>query len=703
MSPFHKPLLLLSVLGLVMSFSGCTGLDPTALATSNSMIQQFLDEHPNAQIKVTHFTAEQSKNMIDQIRKDCDNPYVDEKEFYRVNVTDPDTNFYATVWIDWSTQTVECVFKVGTEGKTVEKPKENPACESHNYYKCYNNNLYWFDSCGNVQDKKEYCQYGCTEKECKGGCNSHAEYRCYGDHVYWFDSCGNKQDKKEYCNYGCENGFCKVTTEKTCEQAGGYCIWPSYATEVTSSSGGGGGSATTGMVVMTVATTSTSTVVNYQCKEGYEAAKYFCKESGICCVPKSVTESFCGSSTQGPCSSDSDCITSGCSGQICQSVSEDISSICGEHKDCYNAAKFGMSCKCEINTVTPSTTAAMIGESSTQGRCKWIKATAACTDSDGGKSYYKAGTVTANGQSLSDHCNDAYSLTEKYCYGNEIKAEVYQCTYGCKDGACLKTSACAQEGQQFSEVYTENYPEHCCEGLTEWMSGMDTRAVQNGTCVETGLLAGSPIGTCIKCGDGICGQNENLCNCAQDCQTSTCTDSDGGKDYYTEGYLSLNLSCFYDNPPCGGGAYFDRCEDSVLREFFCLDENPQQESYNCPNGCSNGACIQQTATGFQGFQIPSGGWQFTSDGKLTVQLANMVGAEINITSVQAIYAGSLAENNTARDVLGAGSLATFLISGLPALAAGSEYYINIFVYYTNLDTGMSYVSEGILTGTSTSS
>ncbi len=81
--------------------------------------------------------------------------------------------------------------------------------------------------------------------------------------------------------------------------------------------------------------------------------------------------------------------------------------------------------------------------------------------------------------------------------------------------------ACAEEGENFSIVYKEDYPQKCCDGLTEWESGMDSRKVENGKCVETGLLKGSPIGTCLKCGNQICGLNENICNCPQDCNSIT--------------------------------------------------------------------------------------------------------------------------------------------------------------------------------------
>jgi len=55
---------------------------------------------------------------------------------------------------------------------------------------------------------------------------------------------------------------------------------------------------------------------------------------------------FCGSSTKGKCATNTDCITGGCSGQICQSASEEsIISTC-EYQDCYDAQKFGLSCRC---------------------------------------------------------------------------------------------------------------------------------------------------------------------------------------------------------------------------------------------------------------------------------------------------------------------------------------------------------------------
>jgi eight-cysteine-cluster-containing protein len=691
------PLILVAVLGAVMFASGCTGIDPTAIATSNSMVQQFLDEHPNAEIKLTHFTAEQAKNMIDQIRSDCDNPYLDEKEFYRVNVTDPDTDFFAVVWIDWTNRSIECVYKIGTDGKTIEKPRHEEQCESHTYYKCDSGNLYWFDSCGNKQEKKAYCQYGCSGQSCLGNCTSHAAYRCYGDHVYWFDSCGNKQEKKEYCDYGCDNGFCNAKpAEKTCLEMGGYCIWPATAT---AASEAGGASAATGMLIVTAVATSTTTQqVVYQCQDGYELGSYFCKEGGICCVPQSYPPpiGFCGNYTNGPCSSDSDCITSGCSGQICQSVQEEPVITTCDYRDCYDAVKYGMECKC---MGSPTATAA-----GNAGKCMWTKSVActadakicpdgtsvgrnptrncefdpcpsvtctdsdggknynvqgaaasggqnytdhcnsdgtltekycsesgqisaevyqcpygclegacttqqtqSCTDSDGGQNYYQIGTATAAGQSLTDHCNEDGTLTEKYCSGNEIAAEVYQCPYGCSDGVCLKqqtapTCTDTDGGYGFTvkgivsgyqNGYPYSYTDSCnsttllnewyCSGTTpqvyQYSCAMSSTTCSNGACAQTPAQ---------NCGNGLCTSDETCSSCPSDCGACpTCTDTDGGLIYYKKGTVLYS-----------GTSYNDFCSSSTtLAEYSCSVSGtpPGISYYTCPSGCSNGACIQTSS------------------------------------------------------------------------------------------------------------
>ncbi|MCX8163683.1 MAG: eight-cysteine-cluster domain-containing protein [Candidatus Micrarchaeota archaeon] len=56
-------------------------------------------------------------------------------------------------------------------------------------------------------------------------------------------------------------------------------------------------------------------------------------------------EPFCGFS-QGKCSKDSDCLVGGCSGQVCYSKDIEAPITTCEYRECYNAAKYGLGCKC---------------------------------------------------------------------------------------------------------------------------------------------------------------------------------------------------------------------------------------------------------------------------------------------------------------------------------------------------------------------
>ncbi|MEA3343131.1 MAG: eight-cysteine-cluster domain-containing protein [archaeon] len=65
--------------------------------------------------------------------------------------------------------------------------------------------------------------------------------------------------------------------------------------------------------------------------------------------PPPTDPAFCGSSTNGACAVDSDCIIGGCSGQVCQSKNEESVGTTCEYRECYNAKRYGVACKCTQN------------------------------------------------------------------------------------------------------------------------------------------------------------------------------------------------------------------------------------------------------------------------------------------------------------------------------------------------------------------
>ena len=82
---------------------------------------------------------------------------------------------------------------------------------------------------------------------------------------------------------------------------------------------------------------------------GYPVMESFprqCSAGGKTFVEELGGEDYYGSSTNGPCSVNSDCIVSGCNSEICQAVGEEmIMSICME-PDKPLPSDLGFECKC---------------------------------------------------------------------------------------------------------------------------------------------------------------------------------------------------------------------------------------------------------------------------------------------------------------------------------------------------------------------
>jgi len=70
---------------------------------------------------------------------------------------------------------------------------------------------------------------------------------------------------------------------------------------------------------------------------------------------KLINNSFCGISTYGKCKTDSDCVVSGCSNEVCESRYEKPIFTSCIYKKCFDAKLYGMRCRC-IN-----------------GKCQWSR------------------------------------------------------------------------------------------------------------------------------------------------------------------------------------------------------------------------------------------------------------------------------------------------------------------------------------------
>ena len=175
--------------------------------------------------------------------------------------------------------------------------------------------------------------------------------------------------------------------------------------------------------------------------------------------------------------------------------------------------------------------------------CNILPPNVQCSDSDGGLDINVAGTTTAGSTSMKDYCINDNTLMEYYCSGSAVANDVETCDNGCQNGACVSGN------------------------LTE----LQTCSEQGGTICEHGIECSVPM---------ITASDSNYC-CTGTCGvTQTCTDSDDGEDYFMQGTTVQ-----------GKDTFTDYCDGNTVYEGYCNDDgNIATSSYDCPDGCSDGAC-----------------------------------------------------------------------------------------------------------------
>jgi len=222
-----------------------------------------------------------------------------------------------------------------------------------------------------------------------------------------------------------------------------------------------------------------------------------------------------------------------------------------------------------------------------------------CNDTDNGQDIYVKGTAQNNTFMKTDYCYTktdlkyGYSVThlmEQYCNNSLVKEAEWICPVGyeCKDGACINKSVTCIDSDNGKNFFLKGSTTAKNVTRTDSCSWERDKGFiikeyycENSESKETSYIC---PGNCI---DGACIQ-------AVQNQTITCTDSDGGINYYIQGTFSgmYNGTLLSNEDACLDPANWDETSSSEwLGEGYCENNVLKIMRYKCQNGCSNGACI----------------------------------------------------------------------------------------------------------------
>jgi hypothetical protein len=214
-----------------------------------------------------------------------------------------------------------------------------------------------------------------------------------------------------------------------------------------------------------------------------------------------------------------------------------------------------------------------------------------CLDKDGGINYYMPGFSQNATSSISETINSSGTLFEVYCDpNNNIKNTSFFCSGGFSSNldsgyACINISEPCIDTDNGQNFYEKGAVKKGFINRTDICSPFSPDKLSEFTCEPDGNFSYSRT---FLCPSGIC--RDGACLPSPGTGTVGCTDSDGGKNYYTKGIASNATISIIDG--CVA-QYFS--EPHYLSESYCdPDGNVKHELSTCPSGCIKGACIDPT-------------------------------------------------------------------------------------------------------------
>ena len=285
-----------------------------------------------------------------------------------------------------------------------------------------------------------------------------------------------------------------------------------------------------------------------------------------------------------------------------------------------------------------------------------------CTDTDGGSIYVKGVTKGYDINSVlvenTDFCSNSLVLINNYCRDGLAVQDHVNCPYGCQNGACISSKQydVVIKASDPSDSYVRDWniftvdPSGTYQGGGVWSAGSPIKtayftksgtwslSLNQGTYYlvigqSGGASYGTYSGSITVDGAAMTFANADVNHAIPFTvpYTATCTDSDGGENYYVKGTTTglihgggtstLTDSCYPNN-------YYGDGYDYLL-EYYCLKDATDGKTYiqnnnvKCQVGCVNGACVNQSCS-------PGYTYGWTSPSQLSYHIQTCVKSEVNV-------------------------------------------------------------------------
>ncbi len=147
------------------------------IVSAHPIVKNFLGNYTHNSMEFSYFRLDDAELIFKQMRSDCQEPNSTIEEVYRVIISDRESEKALAAWLDWNEKRVVCVIRAG-----------NWNCTNHSYYACYNNDIYWYNSCKDREGIKEDCFAICKNNTCAPMCLNES---MGGDISYNISCCGN--------------------------------------------------------------------------------------------------------------------------------------------------------------------------------------------------------------------------------------------------------------------------------------------------------------------------------------------------------------------------------------------------------------------------------------------------------------------------------------------------------------------------------